>query len=556
MAEGNAEFLNAGALVQSGLISGRDEGRTTADGRGVVICIIDYGFDLLHPALRADDGSSRFACLIDQNGTTLDAPEIGRLVETAQSRGRDAADRHYDPHANYFGRNGVTGGAHGTWVASVAAGSRRPRFVGAAPGATLVGVQLALPDSAWFETDAKGWPTWRKADLGGPAAWCGWRSYEDATAIAKGLLAGFEAALRLSPTGIVFNLSIGAWAGGHDPGSTTAATIAAIASACEAPGMPMVAFVAATGNAGADGGHYAARLPAGAAKQIAWTFLDDEPTPAKLEIWTDAARPLEVTLDLSERTADHEPVQIVTGRTLEITAAGQRIGVADHATDVRGGLSRIRIALAPPAGSRTCRVAIGAPAETAATLHAWIERDPSGAPRSRLEPSVAEGTLTSIACAPHVIAVAGLNEEMTQTSALAISGRGPAPWPSNVKRALQAPQLSAPASRIWGAASKSNSYIRGSGTSAAAALVSGAAARLFDAAHARGQFLHRECLLRRLLGRGEQQGQLAGWRPDIGYGPLALDRSDLDRRYLTGPESPSAWPYSSPPTQSPTESPS
>ena len=51
---------------------------TRLTGAGVVICVIDYGFDLCHPALRTPAGETRFAALIDQNGSRLERAAINR----------------------------------------------------------------------------------------------------------------------------------------------------------------------------------------------------------------------------------------------------------------------------------------------------------------------------------------------------------------------------------------------------------------------------------------------------------------------------------------------
>ena len=93
------------------------------------MCVIDYGFDLLHPTLRTASGETRFAALIDQNGCRLERAEINRLLRVcARAGSRAALDAVYDPHANYFGTSGVGVGAHGSWVASIAAGSHTPTF--------------------------------------------------------------------------------------------------------------------------------------------------------------------------------------------------------------------------------------------------------------------------------------------------------------------------------------------------------------------------------------------------------------------------------------------
>ncbi|MBU2534226.1 MAG: S8 family serine peptidase, partial [Alphaproteobacteria bacterium] len=202
---------------------------TELDGAGIVICVIDYGFDLLHPAFLTPRGETRFAVLIDQNGARLERARINELIRAARRKGhRGPLDDLYDPHTHYFGRDGVQVGAHGSWVASIAAGSRSVTFTGVAPKATLIGVQLGLPDRAWREEDGAGRPTWLTAARSGPNAlsnWNGWGAYDDSPAISSALDDCFAFGRALHPDGIVFNLSIGAWAGGHDQSSAVNRTI-------------------------------------------------------------------------------------------------------------------------------------------------------------------------------------------------------------------------------------------------------------------------------------------------------------------------------------------
>lgn len=255
-----AEYSTPRDLNSSALLRGRVHPSTTGlDGSGVVICVIDYGFDLLHPAFRTRSGETRFAALIDQSGRRLLRAEINKLLRIAdQSGDRSVIDSVYDPHRNYFGRGGVQVGAHGSWVASIAAGSRNAEFCGVAPNAMLIGVQLQLPDCAWREEHDDGSPTWIEAARSGPEAlalWQGWRSYEDSPALVAALEESNELARSLKPDGIVHNLSVGAWAGGHDAHSRVACAIERLTASNGAPGTPLVAIVAGTGNAGAEEGH-------------------------------------------------------------------------------------------------------------------------------------------------------------------------------------------------------------------------------------------------------------------------------------------------------------
>ena len=517
--------LNSAALARSGLLPAR---RGRADGRGIVICFLDYGFDLLHPSLCTAVGTSRFATLIDQNGQTLDAGAIPRLVKEARAANdRRVADAVYDPHAHYFGRSGVVQGAHGTWVASIAAGSRTEKMRGVAPAATLIGVQLALPDEAWREEDATGRPTWLDFDGTRVTQWSGWRSYEDATAIVDGLHEAFRQALALRPTGIVLNLSIGAWAGSHHADAAVNQAIAEITDQCARdPAMPMTAVVVGTGNAGNDGGHFSGRLLAGKRLSFDWRFPAGVSLQSKLEVWTDSDGPFRAALDVRGTEIGF---LLPPEQTVPLVIEGVRIGLAERRSNVRGSLSRIRLCLQP---SRLAQAGLDVPCDwritlarrstgRPATVHAWLERDDGAEAPSTLVPSSKASTLTSMACAPGAIAIAGLDNSVDDDAALDLSGRGPPPWPAS-RTELRAPHLAAPAHRIWGARSKSAGFMRGSGTSAATALVSGAAALVMQAAHARGDRLDRDMLLAGLLGKSTGELETECWQPDIGYGPLRL----------------------------------
>src|SRR5262249_10155763 len=146
---------------------------------------IDYGFDILHPALSDASGLTRFDALLDQNarqrgaGGEWDASALQRLVDAARAaRARQPADSAYDPHAHHCGA-GEPIAAHGTVVASIAAGSPRGGFRGAAPQARLIGVHLALGEEHWKEQDADGVPMWSGWRPQRQPAWDGWRSYDD-----------------------------------------------------------------------------------------------------------------------------------------------------------------------------------------------------------------------------------------------------------------------------------------------------------------------------------------------------------------------------------------
>ncbi len=121
------------------------------NGKGVLIGIVDYGFDTRHPAFLDSAGKTRFLAIWDPNlPKEKGAPyNMGRVRYQAQLQADTA-----------FGN--TDGELHGTHVASCAAGSDRTGpYYGVAPEAYLMGVNIATKnDSADFETNVANGIQW------------------------------------------------------------------------------------------------------------------------------------------------------------------------------------------------------------------------------------------------------------------------------------------------------------------------------------------------------------------------------------------------------------
>ena len=124
-------------------------------GKGVVVGIVDTGFDPRHPDFRDADGKTRVAWVLDlSRSPTGKHPELERsfacdsaespcaVYSAAELDDMIAADSKFLPR-DAFG--------HGTHVASLAAGNGRstnpPKYSGVAPDATLVIVRVTRSDS-------------------------------------------------------------------------------------------------------------------------------------------------------------------------------------------------------------------------------------------------------------------------------------------------------------------------------------------------------------------------------------------------------------------------
>jgi subtilisin family serine protease len=518
-----AQPFNSSALAQMG-VPPLESG---LDGSGIAIGFVDYGFDALHPCLRDPrSGRTRFHCLLDQNtGNEFTPADLDDLIDSAERYGgREFADRSYDPHANYFGCRGVLGGAHGTLMASIAAGSAIAGFRGVAPAAQLIGVQLGLLDHHWREEDANGspsWTTWRREN---EPVWQGWKSYDEAPQILAALDYIHERACDLNVGGLVIGLSIGAYAGAHDGRSAVERKISEIVERGADGDGPHCVVVVAAGNAGVEDGHFSGEVAGHRPLDFEWRMQKEDATQNKLEIWYRSPEPVEIALGLcDDNNARLIDLPVYPGPTHPIHLGGARIGVADHVPNARAPLSRARILLHPPLFPREIWPASGELAfqircklrncNFRVQVHAWLERDDGPANCSTLYPSDPTSTLSSLACAKGAVVVTAHDHHRANdpVGVFPASSLGPAPWDDTPGTA--APLCSAPGHRIWGARSKSQGFIETSGTSAAAALATGLMALR----------MQREPQVASLQIE-HARASTGAWSPRLGYGPLSLDQ--------------------------------
>ena len=125
-------------LLQEGQDYGFD---TTYDGRGVVLGIIDVGFDYNHLAFLDKEGHTRIKRVYYPNVTSTTGAASSSIV--LSDGVTKLPGEHFDSAAVYSLTSDLKGNFHGSHTLSIAAGTRVGPYGGMAPGADIVVCSLA-----------------------------------------------------------------------------------------------------------------------------------------------------------------------------------------------------------------------------------------------------------------------------------------------------------------------------------------------------------------------------------------------------------------------------
>ena len=385
-------------------------------GEGVLIGVIDVnGFDFTHEDFRDSEGGTRFHRIWDQGGIARKSPKGFKFGAEFEKQHLDAAimaEKTLNIPAHEIEKQSQTArSAHGTHVASIAAGNR-----GVCRKSKIVGVLVAIP----------------KSDLDRRL------SFYDSTRIIHAVEYILQiAAEEKLPASI--NISLGTNGHAHDGSSGLSRWLDALLS------IPGRNITVAAGNAGQEAPNYpgdwgyvlgrihsSGRIPmAGLSSELEWEVIGNGLTDLsenELEIWYSPRDSFEVQVKPpgAAWTKWMKPGSFLQNSPL---SDGSRISIYNERYHPANGANHIAIFLSPlfseqkVTGVKPGRwiVRIRGIEVKNGTFHAWIERDdprrlgPIGDRMAWLFPSffsawsnVDSHSISSLGCGERITSVANL----------------------------------------------------------------------------------------------------------------------------------------------------
>jgi len=435
-------------------------------GRGVLLGVVDWGFDFTHPDFRNADGSTRIVALWDQRG----APSPGNRFGYGVIHDRAAIDRALNA-ADPFAALGYHpadadggGGAHGTHVLSIAGGGAGgPGPEGLAGGADLCCVHMGSVVQA------------RSGKLGDSVTLIEAIDFIDR--VAWGEFGGLSAGPP-QPRPWVINLSMGKHGEQHD--GSTLVEQALDAALRAAPGR---AIAQSVGNYRERAVHACGRLRPNESRRLAWEVMEADDAPNELEVWYSGRDSFTVQVHWPDGTL---AAQAAPGQTTALTLDGRRVGALHNRVSEPNTLdntAQIFLYKQAPAGDYGVTLLGGDVVD--GRYHCWIEREPTRPKfqsRFRDEDVERANTTGTICNGLRTLAVGAYDAHDPDFPMAPFSSSGP------TRDGRVKPDLCAPGMRVLAARSRARgdegppTLTRMSGTSMASPHVAGTLALMFEAA--------------------------------------------------------------------------
>ena len=440
----------------------------TEEGRGVIVGIVDFGMDFTHRNFRTKEGRTRIIALWDQKAPpdVEHSPQpygYGRLFtedEINEALGEDNPHKAlgYEVSSNSL----LDAGGHGTYVADVATGNGLgTNCPGIAPQAEIVFVDVSTASTP----------------LQGPQTIA--NTFGDSVQLLEAIHFIFDYAKKRGRP-CVINVSLGTNGGPHDGSSLLENAIDWLVTE-----EPNRAVVIAAGNSFGKALHAAGRVPERGCVDLKWRIPRFDATANELEVWYAGGD--RFTLELLD--PDGRCVARVKPGQIWEKADGRRglITAVNRLHDPNNGDNTINVFFERGVRAGVWTLRLRGDLVRDGYFHAWIERDEMGQSRF-VKPTDGsyvvsnDFTLSSIACGHETIVVSSYNAYEDDLPLAESSSAGPTR--DTGRRMRQQPTLCAPGENVLVAQPKTKVLRhRQSGTSIAAAAVSGTVALMLAEAH-------------------------------------------------------------------------
>lgn len=443
------------SLEQSGITSVQNNPNLDLYGEGVLVGIIDTGVDYRHPAFLANDGTSRIFSIWDQSIQTGEPPQ-GFTYGTEYTRAQINMALINDHPLSVVPSNDENG--HGTAIASIIAGSPNSAnsFQGVVPSAGLAVVKLKRPKKNLLRV------TFAPEDA---------ECYQE-TDIMMGIKYLQELATRYQRP-LVICIAMGSSQGSHSGIATLSNYINGVVQ------LPRFDVIVAAGNEGNSNRHYFNRTETSPFTHEFELRVGPEDTLFALELWSQipARLSVEIISPTGGSTREIFP-SLGSCEDYNFVFESSRIWVNNIVLEKESG-DQLILARFENANPGIWRFRVVNLENEAFSFNAWL---PSGDLLSTETYFLAASSNTTVTTPGNAISPLTVTAYNPVTGAIVPeSGRG---FASNN---LISPDVAAPGADVT-CAYPGGRYATMTGTGAAAAIATGAAAMLFEWAVLEGNY--------------------------------------------------------------------
>lgn len=484
-------LMDESALEASGILRMHNYPTLTLKGQGVMIGFVDTGIDYQNPVFRNTDGSSRITAIWDQTLRSGMPPE-GFLYGSEYRN--EVINQALDSQKPETVVPSKDENGHGTFIASVAAGSEMPEenFSGAAPYAQIAMVKLKeakenLREFYFIPEDAI---AYQENDIMAGIA------YLDRLAKSRNLP-------------LVLCISVGSNAGSHGSGINPLMGVLTGVALRRPRGV-----VVAAGNEGNQRHHFAGELLEGQEYQNVEINVGEGVEGFILEMW--ATAPQLFVVEIISPTGERVPKEFILsgGKEYTFLFENTRVSVDYRISRIASGDQLIFMRFTTPVQG-IWNIRVYRQSVYAVGYHMWLPMRQLMTGDVYFIRSNPDTTITSPGNAYSCITVTAY--DVRDNSLFIDASRG------YTATGMIKPDFAAPGVNVSGAG-KRNQFITQSGTSAAAAVTSGAVALMLEWAVARGNYmLISNTDIKNILIRGAERDPGRTYpNKEWGYGRLNL----------------------------------